>query len=177
MYAQAGRFDEALAELERGFELGNYLGQISNEGLVVALSIGDRNLIRKWLARRLENQSEDRGVHRMMATLLEDREAALDWLRKTYETRPGPEPGSIPPPEQMRDITIWAAYFGDAELTLSAMQKSRNLWVYWMPLILKVRRLPDFKELVQDVGFVGYWREFSWGDYCHPIGEDDFECE
>ena len=112
-----------------------------------------------------------------MVTLLEDREAALDWLRKTYETRPSPEPGSIPPPEQMGEITIWAAYFGDAELALSAMQKSRNLWVYWMPLILQVRRLPDFKELVQDVGFVGYWREFSWGDYCHPIGNDDFECE
>ena len=177
VYAQAGRLDESLAELERGFSLGEFLNLISNEGLVVALSIGDKNLIRKWLARVLQNQPEDRGVHWKMVTLLEDREAALDWLRKTYETRPSPEPGSIPPPEQMGEITIWAAYFGDAELALSAMQKSRNLWVYWMPLILQVRRLPDFKELVQDVGFVGYWREFSWGDYCHPIGNDDFECE
>jgi len=41
-----------------------------------------------------------------------------------------------------------------------------------------MRRLPGFKDLVQNVGLVDYWRSTgNWGDFCKPIGDDDFECE
>jgi hypothetical protein len=41
-----------------------------------------------------------------------------------------------------------------------------------------MRQLPGFKDLVRDLGLVDYWRTSGkWSDFCHPVGEDDFECE
>ncbi len=40
-----------------------------------------------------------------------------------------------------------------------------------------LRADPRFKEIVRDVGLVDYWRASgNWGDYCKPVGNDDFEC-
>ena len=39
------------------------------------------------------------------------------------------------------------------------------------------RRLPGFKDLVTELGLVAYWREYGWGDFCRPLGSDDFVCE
>lgn len=38
------------------------------------------------------------------------------------------------------------------------------------------RRLPEFEQLVDDMGLLSYWREYGWPDFRGPIG-DDFECE
>ena len=32
-------------------------------------------------------------------------------------------------------------------------------------------------QLVTELKMVGYWRNTgNWGDFCNPIGVDDFEC-
>jgi hypothetical protein len=47
----------------------------------------------------------------------------------------------------------------------------------WYPHMAAVRRAPGFKDLVRDLGLVDYWRETGeWGDFCRPVGADDFEC-
>ena len=73
--------------------------------------------------------------------------------------------------------SIWAAWYGDVELALSAMRRSDTTYAFWIPLMKDVRRHPGFKDLVRDMNLVEYWREYSWADYCRPVGEEDFECE
>ena len=47
-YLDAGRLDEAFAELERAWEMGDYLPLVSLEAVAAALSTGDQERIRKW---------------------------------------------------------------------------------------------------------------------------------
>jgi hypothetical protein len=48
----------------------------------------------------------------------------------------------------------------------------------WRPIFKGVRQLPGFKDFVRDLGLVDYWRTSgNWGDFCHPVGEEDFECD
>ena len=79
-------------------------------------------------------------------------------------------------------ITTAAAYFGDPEFALSAMEKSISLQAiglvaYWTPLFHEVRQLPRFKEFVRECGLVDYWKQNGWPDLCHPVGDDDFVCD
>ncbi len=38
------------------------------------------------------------------------------------------------------------------------------------PVVSPARKTERFKQLVQDVGLVDYWRERGWSDYCRPSG-------
>jgi len=50
--------------------------------------------------------------------------------------------------------------------------------VVWLPLFRDMRQLPGFKDLLREIGLVDYWRETGdWGDFCRPVGDNDFECE
>ena len=79
-------------------------------------------------------------------------------------------------------ISLWAAYFGDPEFAMDAIEKgidinSGGLFVIWYPAMREVRQLPRFKEFVREIGLVDYWNEFGWPDICQPVGDDDFECD
>lgn len=53
----------------------------------------------------------------------------------------------------------------------------RNYWNLWMMPYSRVRTLPGFKALLRKAGIVDYWRKTgNWGDFCKPVGADDFEC-
>ena len=46
-----------------------------------------------------------------------------------------------------------------------------------LPMFGDVRKLPNFKEFTNNMGLVDYWRASgNWGEFCHPLGQDDFEC-
>ena len=167
-YAMQGRNDDALAEFERGFALDQIVPPLTVEGMVSALSAGDSHLLQQWLARAIEHkQPGDQDVHEAMAEFLGDREAALEWLRDSYQTSASTD----------YYVAIWASYYGDTELALNAMRRTPDPWLFWMPLTSEVRQLLVFRELVADIGLVDYWREFGWGDFCRPVGTDDFECK
>jgi len=79
-------------------------------------------------------------------------------------------------------MACWAAYFGDPEFAMDAMEKGINIEAsglidYWLPVFHEVRQLPRFKEYVREIGLVDYWNEFGWPDLCRPVGDDDFECD
>ena len=40
----------------------------------------------------------------------------------------------------------------------------------------RVRRTAAFKELVQELKLVDFWRTRGWPTYCRALGNDDFEC-
>ena len=83
---------------------------------------------------------------------------------------------------ELGEISIWAAYFGDPEFALNAIERSaryhnNRLSLIWAPVMKEVRQLPRFKEYVREIGLVDYWKQYGWPDLCHPVGDDDFECD
>jgi adenylate cyclase len=84
--------------------------------------------------------------------------------------------------QDFNTINLWAAYFGDPELALNAMERfislsKSGLYYIWTPVMKEVRQLPRFKELMREIGLVDFWKEFGWPDLCRPKGDDDFECD
>jgi eukaryotic-like serine/threonine-protein kinase len=79
-------------------------------------------------------------------------------------------------------IAVWAAYFGDAELTADAMEKvlriqAADALFFWLPVMREVRQKPRFKALVKKIGLVDYWNKFGWPDICHQLDSGDFKCD
>jgi serine/threonine protein kinase len=75
-----------------------------------------------------------------------------------------------------------AAYFGDPDLALRALQDATlavPLYAhkFWQPLFNDVRRLPGFKDFMRAHGFVAYWQRYGWPDQCRSSGVDDFTCD
>ena len=167
-YADAGRIDEALLQLERSRVIGDYLSVISYTGVYLALLTGDRELLATWVSIAQEYHSAGLPIIEPMAERIDDRAAALNWLRSTFEE------GTTP--EQVGSIVLWAAYHGDDNLALSALRKVNNPSFAWGPLLSGARQLPAFKEYLRDIGLVDYWREFGWGQHCRPVDDFYFEC-
>ena len=80
------------------------------------------------------------------------------------------------------EIAAWAAHFGDPHFAFEVMRvviasNSQNFYAMWRPIMAPVRRLPEFKALVREVGLPAYWNEFGWPEICRQLGGDDFECD
>ena len=81
----------------------------------------------------------------------------------------------------LASLAVWAAHFGDDKLALELLTRSLHgvaLYSYlaWLPVFHDVRALPEFKQLLRDIGLVDYWRSTGWPDVCRPVGADDFNC-
>ncbi len=175
-----GDFDEALKEHERGKGLIGNQALTKASILVSAMTMGDRTLIEKSLEKIVNDDllpPNNRSLTKTMGSLLDSPEAARSELHRLYKdpTYNHPLTRSV--------IAVWASYFGDHELALKAFLKSSEervltTNVIWRPIHKGMRRLPGFKDLVQDLGLVDYWRSSgNWGDFCRPVGHDDFECQ
>ena len=168
MYASKGRFEEALALLESVYEHGNLRSLVSMEGVIVALSADDRDMLRIWLERAdLHLEPEAKRLFETMGQLIDNRQAALNVLHDSFQQT------------ELLDylIAIWAAYHHDVELTLAATRRMPAPWSFWIPLMVDMRSSEGFKEIVREQGLVEYWREYTWSDYCQAVGNNDFECE
>ncbi len=40
-----------------------------------------------------------------------------------------------------------------------------------------LRQTKTFREALANLGLLDFYREYGWPDVCHPVGEDDFECD
>ena len=112
------------------------------------------------------------------------------WVRKYLDNPAGVEkeirqrliePVNTNNPYIRQSFAVWAAYFGKYELALEIWQeiadKGFTTNVFWRPIMKPMRQLPGFKDLVTKIGLVHYWRTTgNWGEFCHPVGKDDFEC-
>ena len=55
---------------------------------------------------------------------------------------------------------------------------NEKMEVIWHPILSPLRKFPAFKTYIRETGLYDYWRTTNkWGDFCRPVGEDDFECE
>jgi hypothetical protein len=102
-----------------------------------------------------------------MTESLDDREAALAWLRNAYQQSE----------KYDYEIAFWAAWHGDTGLALEAWRRYPAPMGFWEPVMKEVRRTPGFKDLIRQVGLDEYYREFGWNDFCLPLGLEDFECK
>ena len=80
------------------------------------------------------------------------------------------------------DMSVWAAYFGDPEFAMDAIEKATNLeaggiFHIWLPIMKEVRQTPRFKTFVKKIGLVDYWNKFGWPDMCHKLDNGDFVCD
>jgi len=115
-------------------------------------------------------------IHDAAKEHLESPKEGLAELRQFYSNTDNLDPGSI------TSIAFWAAYFGDPEFAMDALEKVVNTDAgainnYWCPLMKQVRQLPRFNKLVKKIGLVDYWEQLGWPDMCHKLDNGDFECD
>ena len=152
--------------------------------MVLALEENNRALIDEYMELVVNteihgniNRSGIRDINQVMHDLLDTSEEADAELR-LFLTDP-----AYDNPMNLSGIALWASYFGEHELALQIYRKLFEsgfgmIWLIWRPIHKKMRQLPEFQDLVRDVGLVDYWLgSGKWGDFCHPAGDDDFECE
>lgn len=119
----------------------------------------------------------DDPINAAMIASLDSPQTALRELRRLYA-----DPVASAPPTRRGNIAFWAAHFGDAPFALEAMRSAvteqGGQAVYlWLPQFKQMRRLPEFKTLLRDVGIVAYWQKYGWPTICRPVRDDDFECD
>ena len=79
---------------------------------------------------------------------------------------------------------VFAAMRGDTEVVLETYRNMRRplhtrYWAYQDVGNGVARTLladPRIRAMLQDYGFVAYWREKGWPAGCRPVGAADFEC-
>lgn len=165
-YQYSGRLEDAFAEFDRVLPNDEFAEFRRAQALGTALSLRDRAEIEKRLT------TLDGPVATFIAAHIDDEPAAaLDEVRRLPTSTLRHAPATL------------AAYFGDAEYALSVFREllpsigaDTVAYMIWSPLFADMRALPEFKELVKDMGLVEYWRVYGWPDYCSPLDDEDFRC-
>jgi TolB-like protein/Tfp pilus assembly protein PilF len=179
-YELNGNLDATLKQYERTRELVEGISlDLESFILVLAMGMNDRALMeiqfeKMGMGNDDQLTPENRLGHTLYSLLDKPLEARTT-LHNLYE-----DPAYQNPFVHGVVIPVWASYFGDPELALKATREAKNPEIYtiWRPIHKAMRRLPGFKDLVRDLKLVDYWRtNGNWGKFCHPVGEDDFECE
>lgn len=85
-------------------------------------------------------------------------------------------------PAPLQVLAMWAAYAGDPQLSLRLLEQavsgSALLMTHtWLPIFDEVRQLPEFGDLLVDIGLVDYWQSTGWPAVCRPVGAGDVACD
>ena len=84
-----------------------------------------------------------------------------------------------------RIIASCLAFAGDLGTAMEIMQKMalqenwytiNEFWILTDEMV-QMRQSPQFKQLVTKMGLDTFWRKNGWPDLCHPLGEEDFDCD
>ena len=80
-------------------------------------------------------------------------------------------------------IAYWAGGLSDRDLAMTALRQGivdlrGNPSALWLISYSRGwREDPRFREILREVGLVDYFRASgNWGDFCAPVGSDDFQC-
>lgn len=171
-YAATGDAGAALAEIDRGIQLGWDLPALQGYAVAAALASRDRGEILRRVEALWPSPATD--AHRRMAALLDDPAGAVAELRG-FVAAPAATPDDFLTPLV---LAHWAGYYGDAPTALALLRRiPRELFTadvavaLWRPVFAEARTLPEFAALVHERGFVDYWRAFGWPDFCAPDGD------
>ncbi len=174
----AGRRDEAEAETRRILDFIGRGGNVPDEALFRIWNDGDDAETAAVFDQVLVGQAQFMPLLAAVREVFDDPEAARALLRAGFD-----DPANQDPTRQ-RILAIYAGHYGDPELAVEALRRSYiemggTIFItLWHQDLAAARRTEGFKDLVRDLGLVDFWRETGdWGDFCRPVGADDFECE
>jgi len=179
-YFFSGQLQEAAREYRRGEGLGGDRMVLNVYQLMLGMETGDRPLMDASLDALNDNPmipAKVRTLSREMHAALDAPEAARGLLNRLFSE---PENHEF---AMLNAVSVWASYVGEHELALAAYRELSGQEVIitrmiWGPVHSEMRRLAGFKDIVQDLGLVEYWRATDhWAESCHPEVPDDFECE
>ena len=100
-------------------------------------------------------------------------------------------PTKVDSPEELPRLGLTEsyiyAYIGAADRMLEPYEEfaetgyAPNVYIQfigllWHPAYSAVRQTDRFKAFVRKVGLIYYWRVNGWPAFCHPMVDDDFEC-
>jgi hypothetical protein len=55
---------------------------------------------------------------------------------------------------------------------------TQNLFAVWRPALRDVRRLPQFRTFVREVGLLEYWKATGhWGEFCRLNDDAELTCQ
>jgi tetratricopeptide (TPR) repeat protein len=173
----AGNVEEVQAEYARSLDLtGNHQRVYWLAYLrMIAEPDPDPVAVRDHYEKMLESANLRMKLLQDLGDAGVDKRAARDALRVALE-----EAGNQDP---LRLLVISHASdaFGDRDVAIDAQGRilkmdstPQTIWGIWRS---GVRTDPRFKQQLRDSGLVDYWRATgNWGDFCKPVGTDDFEC-
>jgi TolB-like protein len=125
----------------------------------------------------LEHESLPIALNRIVLENLDNNDAVLAAIRQAFKD-PANQDAT-----RMAVITQYADHFGAPDVALAAMRRSLvelngNIFsLLWSQTRPELRSDPRFKDILRDLKLVNYFRTSgNWGDFCKPVGEDDFEC-
>jgi TolB-like protein/tetratricopeptide (TPR) repeat protein len=177
-YLDSGNTTAGMAEYDRGATLGGFQLAVRGSGLVAAMGVRDRKLVEKWFALSEEASPGPFNINTILGGFLDDPAGALREIRRLMSTSPTDRDNL-----SSMVLAYWAAYYGDPDLALALVRRTLEsgemfvqVFAIWRPVFRDMRKLPGFKDLMRDIGLVDYWKKYGWGDFCHSIGDDDFEC-
>jgi TolB-like protein/tetratricopeptide (TPR) repeat protein len=132
--------------------------------------------INEQYQRILQSQNLPMKLLPSLAKVVNDRVAANALIRNALTE---PENENI---TRIQVLALTADLYGDPDLTWEWLNRARGNfeaqnYILWLLPNSGVRADPRFKALIRELKLDQYWRQSgSWGDFCKPVGEDDFEC-
>ena len=179
-YAAMGNMAAAMAEVDRARKLGIGNRYLLGLAILYALASHDSTRIDELLRRYKRTAVDDpyQAIGLAMIERLGDPDTALAELRR-LAANPANKAVFV-----QSALSSWAAYFGDQHLALKLFRgfadnhPINGQQVAWRPIYHDMRMLPGFKDYLRHIGLVDYWRKSdNWGDLCHPVNDNDFECK
>ncbi len=168
----AGHTEESATEYQR------YLGLAGNRGVadIVALyRLWSRKDVDAAAVKSFLTAATGRGIpfYGITPDNWNDKSVARAALQKVYED------------PRNRTILLFsvADHYGERDMALATLRREliekhgAQYFQLWLPSESNVRADARFKDIVRELGLVDYWRTTgNWGDFCKPVGKDDFEC-
>jgi TolB-like protein len=171
----AGYDDEAEAEYERSRDLKGSRQIRDTLALLRALWVKNDTLIEDRFTRLLEDPASTLPVLEDVFKVRRDPDRAQALLRAAANATYAQNA------RVQMSLAWWLGAYGDGEGALAAARRAQlelpgglPSWL-WFPCMREARVLPGFKNLVEQLGLVDYWRVTgNWGDFCEPLGDNDF---
>jgi TolB-like protein len=177
-YLLSGRLAEADAEYQRGKTLVGDRTFAETFALLRLWSSKDAKLaeVRAQFRVAVALDNPPYPLNQALVDKLDDEPAARAEIGKAFADPTDQDDAHI------ESIAWYADHFHDKDLALAALRRQvidlggeiGALWASWETGLRSDAR---FKAIVSELGLVDYWRASgNWGDYCKPVGDDDFEC-